>query len=74
MKTYISIDKRSKKAQKEYYSSQRNSWGNLNPATRTMPNGKVYNRKKKTAEFRKAMAASEPDRRPHLSPLCYSAK
>ena len=45
MKTYISIDKRSKKAQKEYYSSQRNSWGNLNPATRTMPNGKAYNRK-----------------------------
>ena len=74
MKTYISIDKRSKKTQKEYYSSQRNSWGNLNPATRTMPNGKAYNRKKKTAEFRKTMVASEPDRRPHLSPLCYSAK
>lgn len=61
MKTYISIDKRSKKAKKEYYSSQRNSWGNLNPVTRTMPNGKAYNRKKKNAEFRKAMAAGEPD-------------
>lgn len=74
VKTYISIDKRSKKAKKEYYSSQRNSWGNLNPVTRTMPNGKAYNRKKKNAEFRKAMAAGEPDRRPHLSPVFYSAK
>ena len=27
MKTYISIDKRSKKARKEYYSSQRTTWG-----------------------------------------------
>ena len=74
MKTYISIDKRSKKAQKEYYSSQRSFWGNLNPATRTMPNGKAYKRKKKPAEFRTAMAGSEPFRRPPLSPLCYSAK
>lgn len=54
MKTYVSIDKRSKKAQKKYYSSQRCTWGDLNPASRIMPNGKAYNRKKdKAAKYRK---------------------
>lgn len=46
MKNYVSVDKRTKKAQKEYYSKQRNTWGDLNPATRTVPNGKAYNRNK----------------------------
>lgn len=46
MKQYVTVDKRSKKAQKEYYSKQRRTWGELNPATRSVPSGKVYNRKK----------------------------
>lgn len=46
MKQYVSIDKRSKKAKKEYYSKQRITWGELNPATKSFPNGKAYNRKK----------------------------
>ena len=46
MKPYVTIDKRSKKAQKEYYSKQRHTWGELNPVTRSVPSGKVYNRKK----------------------------
>jgi hypothetical protein len=46
MKPYVSIDKRSKKAQKEYYSRQRRTWGELKPVTRSVPSGKVYNRKK----------------------------
>lgn len=46
MKQYVTIDKRSKKAQKEYYSKQRQTWGELNPVTRSVPSGKVYNRKK----------------------------
>lgn len=46
MKQYVTIDKRSKKAQKEYYSKRRMTWGELNPVTRTVPSGKVYNRKK----------------------------
>lgn len=50
MKTYISIDKRSKKAQKEYYSSQRTTWGQVNPVTRTTPSGKAYNRQKSKQE------------------------
>lgn len=43
---YVTIEKRSKKAQKEYYSRQRNTWGEFNPVTRSVPSGKVYNRKK----------------------------
>ena len=46
MKQYVSLDKRSKKAQKEYYAKQRRTWGELNPVTRSVPSGKVYNRKK----------------------------
>ncbi len=46
MDRYISLDKRSKKAQREFYARQRRTWGDLNPATRTVPSGKIYNRKK----------------------------
>ena len=46
MKQYVTIDKRSKKAQKEYYLKQRHTWGELNPVTRSVTSGKVYNRKK----------------------------
>lgn len=37
MKQYVTIDKRSKKAQKEYYSKQRHIWGELNSGTRSVP-------------------------------------
>ena len=46
MKKYVSLDKRSKKAQREYYSERRRTWGELNPVTRCVPSGKTYNRKK----------------------------
>ena len=46
MKQYVTIDKRSKKARKEYYSKQRHTWGELNPVTRSVSSEKVYNRKK----------------------------
>ncbi len=46
MKKYVSLDKRSKKAQREYYSERRHTWGELNPVTRSVPSGKTYNRKK----------------------------
>ena len=38
------LNKRSKKAQKEYHAKQRSSWYGLNPITRTVPSGKVYDR------------------------------
>ena len=46
MKKYVSLDKRSKKAQREYYATHRRTWGEINPVTRSVPSGKTYNRKK----------------------------
>ena len=53
MKKYVSIDKRSKKAQKEYYSKKRITWGEFNPVTRSVPSGKTYNREKDKQERRR---------------------
>lgn len=44
MAQMVPLDKRSKKAQKEYHAKQRGSWYGLNPITRTVPSGKVYDR------------------------------
>ncbi len=46
MKTYVPINKRSKKEQRKFHSGQRRTWGELNPVTRSVPSGKAYNRKK----------------------------
>ena len=53
MDKYVSLDKRSKKAQKEYYSKRRRTWGDVNPVTRTVPSGKTYNRKKDKQKMRR---------------------
>ena len=53
MKPYVTIDKRSKKARKEYYSKLRGTWGELNPVTRSVPSGKTYNRNKDKQKTRK---------------------
>lgn len=61
MKQYVTLDKRSKKAQREYYAKQRTTWGELNPVTRSVPSGKTYNRKKEKqrigVEFRNGFDA-----------------
>ena len=46
MKKYVSLDKRSKKAQRVFYSERRLTWGEIKPVTRSVPSGKTYNRKK----------------------------
>lgn len=53
MKNYVPMKKKSKKEQKEYYAQFRNTWNGLNPVTRTVPNGKGYNRKKMKNEDRR---------------------
>lgn len=57
----VQFDKRSKKAQREYYAKQRTTWGELNPVTRSVPSGKAYNRKKEKqrigVEFRNGFDA-----------------
>lgn len=57
MKKYVALDKRSKKAQKEFHDQQRRTWGELSPVTRTVPNGKAYNRKKMKQEDRRGRGA-----------------
>ena len=49
---YVPLDKRSKREQKEYHTVQRRDWGNLNPITRKVESGKVYNRKKSKQRWR----------------------
>jgi len=46
MKQPVSLNKQSKKAQKEYHAKQRGSWYGLSPVTRIVPNGKAYDRRK----------------------------
>ena len=53
MKKYVSPEKRSKKAQREYHAKQRCTWGDLNPVTRSVPSKKTYNRKKEKARIGK---------------------
>ena len=53
MKKYVSPEKRSKKAQREYHAKQRCTWGDLNPVTRSVPSKKNYNRKKEKARIGK---------------------
>ena len=46
MSKYTTLDKMSKKQKREYYSSLRGTWGELNPVTRKVKNGKAYDRNK----------------------------
>ena len=68
-KSFIPISKQSKKAQKTYHSGQRSTWGILNPATRTMPNGMAYNQKKQKAHDR---SGREPSFVSPTLPFCLS--
>lgn len=53
MNSYIPIQKRSKRAQKDYYAARRGSWDGLNPVSRVVPDKKKYDRRKqKQAEHR----------------------
>lgn len=51
MKTEVALCKQSKKSQRAYYRQQRGSWNGIKPVTRTIPNGKIYNRKHCKKEF-----------------------
>ena len=58
MDKFIPISKQTKKQQKEYYSKHRNTWNGLNPVTRTVPNGKGYDRNKQKQQEMKAKVKS----------------
>ena len=44
MTQLVPLDKRSKKAQREYHAKQRGSWHGVNPITRTAQSRKTYDR------------------------------
>lgn len=53
---YIPYSKMSKKAQKEYNAKRRNSWGEMSPVTRIVPNKKAYNRQAFKSEERTSLS------------------
>lgn len=55
MKNYIPLSKQSKKSQKEYHAKQRGTWNGISPVTRTVPNGKAYDRNRIKRENRSAV-------------------
>ena len=54
MDKFVPLGKKSKKAQKEFHAKQRRTWEGISPVTRTVPNGKAYNRKKLKAQERRS--------------------
>ena len=46
MNKYVPLSKKSKKEQRKFQAMQRRTWDGLNPVTRTVPNGKAYDRNK----------------------------
>ena len=43
---FIPLEKQSKRKQKEWHAAQRKDWGMINPITKKVESGKVYNRQK----------------------------
>ena len=54
----VPLNKRSKKAQKEYHAKRRGSWYGLNPITCTVPSGRVYDRNRIKRAARNALGES----------------
>lgn len=52
-KTFVPYKKCSKKEQRRRNSLRRNSWNEVNPVSRIVPSGKVYNRKRENAAIKK---------------------
>ena len=49
----VQLKKQSKRAQKEFHSKRRGSWYGILPATRTVPSGGIYDRKRMKREDRR---------------------
>jgi hypothetical protein len=54
MDRFVPLGKKSKKEQKKFHAKQRRTWDGFSPVTRTVPNGKAYNRKKLKADERRS--------------------
>ena len=47
---HIPLSKQSKGQQREYHANQRQTWGGIHPATKSVANGKAYNRKREKSK------------------------
>ena len=45
MTNTVLLKKQSKRAQKEFHSKRRGSWYGISPVTRSVPSGRIYDRK-----------------------------
>ena len=48
----VPLKKQHKRAQKEFHSKRRGSWYGISPVTRTVPSGRIYDRKRIKREDR----------------------
>ena len=55
MNKYVTLDKMSKKQKHEFNSMRRGTWGDFNPVTRKVKNGKAYDRNKLKREDSRAI-------------------
>lgn len=55
MSKFITLDKMNKKQKREFYSMRRGTWGELNPVTKKVKNGKAYDRNKLKREDSRAI-------------------
>lgn len=51
---FIPVEKMTKKQRKAYYAKQRLTWEGFDPVTRTVPNGRGYDRNKQRQEDRRS--------------------
>lgn len=56
MEKFVPYGKMSKKRQREIDRAKRNSWGNVNPATKSVKSAKAYDRKKLRSQDRKSLS------------------
>lgn len=52
VKTYVPLEKRTKKQRREYYARQRNDWNGVTPVTKVIPDKKKPDRLKEKARLR----------------------
>lgn len=52
MEKLIPLEKQSKRAQKAHHSKRRGSWNGVDPVTRIVPSGKLYDRNRAKRETR----------------------
>ena len=59
MTNTVPLKKQSKRAQKKFHDRKRGSWYGISPVTRSVPSGRIYDRKRMKREDRQAHGDGE---------------